>query len=149
MSRLTCLLPLLLAGCMLGNAGASKRLTDAVNQIDKTTRWGQVAEAARMTSPEYRSRFIEKHAGWGQRIQLGDSEVVQVEMAHDGASAVAVLAYQWYLEDAMNLHQTVVRQQWIRTGSAFTLLSETIVQGDPRLFKGGEGPEPAAAASYD
>jgi len=129
-----------LCSCMLSSASTTKRLTDTVNSLDKTTRWGQLAEASRLAVPEYRSRFIEKHSDWGSLIQLGDSEVVQIDMAHDGQSAIAVLSYQWYLADAMTLHQSVVRQQWTRTGSSFALLSETIVQGDPRLFRTGGAP---------
>ena len=78
--------PLLLLGllglcsCMFSSASTTKRLTDTVNSLDKTTRWGQLAEASRLAVPEYRSRFIEKHADWGSLIQLGDSEVLQVDI---------------------------------------------------------------------
>ncbi|MFI5307761.1 MAG: hypothetical protein ACHQ53_10435 [Polyangiales bacterium] len=134
MSRFFLLGLLGLCGCMQ-TEGASKRLTDTVNMLDKTTRWGQLPEASRLAMPEYRARFIEKHADWGSVIQLGDSEVLQVDMAHDAESAVAVLSYQWYSSDVMTLHQSVVRQQWTRAGGGFALVSETIVQGDPRLFR--------------
>jgi hypothetical protein len=137
MSRLILLGLLSLCGCMLGNAGATKRLTDSVNMLDKTTRWGQLPDASRLAVPEYRARFVEKHSDWGSLIQLGDSEVLQIDMAHDAKSAVAVLSYQWYLTDAMTLHQSVVRQQWTSAGNGFALVSETIVQGDPRLFHAG------------
>ncbi len=138
---------LLLGGCLLQNAGAGKRLTDTVNEMDKTTRWGQVADAARLAVPAYRAQFMARHSDWGQEIQLGDSEVVHVEMAPDSESAVALLSYSWYLTDAMTLHQSVVRQHWVRgRGGDYALLSEAIVQGDPRLFH-IKGPVPGASAA--
>jgi hypothetical protein len=47
----------------------------------------------------------------------------------------------------MSLHQTVVRQRWTRTEkNGYALISEAIIQGDPRLFSANPEamPEPAA-----
>jgi hypothetical protein len=135
MGRIWLLGGVFLGGC-LGSMGAGKKLGDSVNQMDRWTRWGQIADAAHMVEPTYRSQFIANHRGWGQAIQVADSEVVHVEMAPDSESAVALVSYEWYLPDAMNLHQTVVRQRWSRRGSGYTLFSEAVVQGDGRLLGG-------------
>jgi hypothetical protein len=133
-----------LGGCMFQNMGAGKRLADTVNQMDKSTRWGQLAQAAQLAVPAYREQFMAKHADWGRVIQVADSEVVHVEMAPDSQSAIALLSYEWYLPDAMTLHQSVVSQRWLRAGSAYVLISEAIVEGDPRLFRanGARGAAP-------
>ena len=135
----------LLSGCMLGNQGPATKLTEAVQSMDKATRWGQVAEAARMVDATYRAQFVANHASWGQQIQLGDSEIANMEIAPGGETAIALMAYQWYLTDAMTLHQTVVRQRWTRTDDGYALISEAVVQGDPRLFaaRPSSAPEPS------
>jgi hypothetical protein len=147
MRELGLIMCVLLGGCMLDEQGPGKKLTEAVREMDKATRWGQTAEAARMVDATYRERFISNHVAWGQQIQLGDSEVVNIEIVPSGETATAMMQYQWYLSDAMTLHQTVVRQRWTRAdNNGYALISEAIVQGDARLFAANpEGlPEPAA-----
>jgi hypothetical protein len=136
---------LLLGGCMLANMGASKRLSEAVNQMSRSTRWGQMAEAAHMVDPSFRPLFMRNHRGWGQTIQVADTEVVHIELAPDSESALALISYEWYLPDTLTLHQTVVRQRWSRLGSGYTLISEAVVQGDGRLLGGNAvvAPEPS------
>ena len=124
----------LLAGCMLSNATTRKRLGDTVNLMNRNTRWGQLADAARMVEPGYRPMFMASHRGWGQALQVADSEVVNVELAEDKESALALINYQWYVPDNLTLHETVVRQRWSKNGSAFLLISEAVVQGDGRLL---------------
>jgi hypothetical protein len=151
--RSTALLPLacaLLVGCFLENASSGKKLSDAVTEMNKATRWGQLSLAAQMVEPVYRPQFLANHAHWGQRVQVADSEVVHVELTTDEDNAVAMIVYQWYATEAMTLHQSVVRQRWAREGDGYALLSETIVQGDARLFAQAEGTrEPAVHDPMD
>lgn len=133
----------LLAGCLLENASAGKKLSDAVTEMNKATRWGQLNLAAQMVEPLYRPQFLENHAHWGQRVQVADSEVVHVELTPDEDNAIAMVVYQWYATEAMTLHQSVVRQRWAREGEGYALLSETIVQGDARLFSPPSSGRPA------
>lgn len=124
----------LLAGCFLENASSGKKLSEAVTEMNKATRWGQVSLAAQMVVPVYRRQFIENHAHWGKRVQLADSEIVHIEMHQGAESAVAVITYDWYMIESMTLHQSVVRQRWSRAGDGFALISEVVVQGDGRLL---------------
>ena len=125
----------LLGGCLLESANAGRKLSDTVEAMNKATRWGQLDQAERLVDPIYRSRFTASHAHWGRSIQLADSEVMQVELAPDKDSAISIIAYQWYTNDAMDLRQSVVRQRWSRSGGSFGLFSEAVVQGDPRLLQ--------------
>lgn len=129
----------LLTGCLLENASSGKKLSDAVTEMNKATRWGQLSLAAQMVEPVYRPQFLANHAHWGERVQVADSEIVHVELAADEDNAVAMVVYQWYATEAMTLHQSVVRQRWAREGDGYALLSETIVQGDARLFAEASG----------
>ena len=132
----------LLAGCFLDNASSGKKLTDAVTEMNKATRWGQLNLASQMVEPVYRPQFMVNHAPWGERVQVADSEIVHVEMADGEDSAVAMIVYQWYETAAMTLHQSVVRQRWSRVGDGYALLSEAVVQGDARLFGQPAGDKP-------
>ena len=140
---LTLLTLVLGTGCMLQNEGPAKKLSDAVQEMNKATRWGQLGQATLMVEPVYRVQFVKNHAQWGGLVQLADSEVVHVELAPGHETAVAIVAYEWYLSSAMTLHQSVVRQRWSRVGSSYALLSEAVVQGDPRIF----GPESSGPAT--
>jgi hypothetical protein len=124
--------------CLFESASSSKKFSETVEQMNKATRWGQLGQAARMVDPAYRAQFTSNHAGWGELIQVADAEVVQLDMAPTNDSATAVISYEWYLKSAMTLHQSVVRQRWSRGRGGFGLLSEIVVQGDPRLL-GGKG----------
>lgn len=143
--RHTVVLGLLLAGCMFQNEGPAKKLSDAVQEMNKATRWGQLGQATLMVEPVYRMQFVKNHAQWGGLVQLADSEVVHVELAPGHESAVAIVAYEWYLASAMTLHQSVVRQRWSRVGSGYALLSEAVVQGDPRIFPSSTPSSPSSA----
>jgi hypothetical protein len=132
---------LVLSGCLFESLSATKKLNDSVNAVNKATRWGQLSQVTPLVDPIYRARFMETHSHWGQAIQLADSEVVQVEIAPDKQNAVSVISYEWYVNDAMTLHTSVVRQRWSRVSDHFTLFSEAVVQGDPRLLQSKFGPQ--------
>jgi hypothetical protein len=131
------------AGCLLESATAQKKFSDTVEQMNKDARWGQLGQAARLVDPAYRAQFTSNHAGWGELIQVADSEVVQLDLASDKESAIAVITYEWYLTSAMTLHQSVVRQRWSKHRGRFGLLSEVVVKGDPRLLTPNAQPAPA------
>lgn len=131
---------------MQSNTPASN-LTDAVQNMDKSTRWGQLEEAARMVDPTYRAQFVANHKNWGRAIQVGESDIANMELAPGGDTAISLVAYHWYLTSAMTLHQTAVRQRWTRAGKTYALISEAVVQGDPRLFASDPENAPAPMSS--
>jgi len=124
----------LASGC--ATATASKKFSEAVENMNKAARWGEIRQAASMVDPAYRTAFTTTHADWGSLIQVADSEVMQLDLAPDQDSAVAVVSYDWYLMSAMTLHKSVVRQSWTRRpdSSDFGLSGETVVKGDKRLL---------------
>src|SRR5262245_28871262 len=134
------------SACFLNEISASKQLNDAVLEMNKATRWGQLGTAAAMVEPTYRAKFTDNHRHWGSQVQLADSEVVHVELAPDEETALALITYQWYEMRAMTLHESVVRQRWSRTGGSYTLISEVVIQGDGRLFQADDATSGADAA---
>jgi hypothetical protein len=115
---------------------ASKKFSEAVENMNKAARWGEMRQAASLVDPAYQATFTTNHAEWGDQIQVADSQVMQLDLAPDQESAVAVITYDWYLMTAMTLHKSVVRQRWTRRpeSSDFGLSGEEVVKGDPRLL---------------
>ena len=139
----------LISGCL--NASASKKFSESVENMNKATRWGEIRQATSMVDPAYQAAFASNHAEWGSLIQVADSQVMQLDLAPDQESAVAVITYDWYLMSAMTLHKSVVRQSWTRRpeSSDFGLSGEVVVKGDPRLLVPGSNDDPLAPPPPD
>ena len=130
-----------LTGC-LNNASPTKKLTDTVHDLNDEARWGRVADASQRVDPSYRRMFLNNHKDWGRTIQIADAEVINMQISEDGTQAAAFVQYSWYAINTMTLHQSVVRQRWtaVEGSSNYGLVSETVIQGDPRLLGGTPAP---------
>jgi len=116
------------------NASPGKKLTDSVMGLTEATRWGRLGTAANYVDPGFRNQFIENHRHWGGVVQVANSEVVHIEVSPDQEQAIALISYEWFLAGNMALSTTVVRQRWVQINGSYGLMSETVVQGDQRLF---------------
>lgn len=122
------------SACFLANLGSDKKIGDAVENLNKQTRWGRMNDAALMVLPEYRNTFLNQHRLWGTDIQLADSEIVNIQLASDSQAASAFVMYSWYAMTDMTLHETTLRQHWEAKNNGFALSAETVVRGDPSLL---------------
>jgi hypothetical protein len=132
-----------MCACFLANAGADKKVGDAVQNLNNQARWGRISDAALLVQPDYRQTFLNQHERWGTDIQLADTEVMNIQLASDAKNASAFVTYSWYAMTDMTLHETTLRQLWKSHNNTFALASESVVRGDPSLLKAG----PAAATS--
>jgi hypothetical protein len=123
-----------LSGCFLEHASAAEHLRTSVTELNKSARWGHINGASAYVEPTYRTRFLETHKHWGSKIEVADAEVLQMEVAKGNDSAIAMVAYSWFSKDTMTVHSSLVRQRWLNTDNSFALISETVVDGDPRLL---------------
>lgn len=124
----------LLSGCFLHHASSGEKLSKTVQELNKSTRWGQIGSATGMVDPSYQKAFLESHRHWGSAVQVADTEIVHMEVANGSESAISVVAYSWYATESMTLHASLVRQRWTREGQGFALISETVIDGDARLL---------------
>jgi hypothetical protein len=129
-----------LSACFLANAGADKKVGDAVQNLNNQARWGRINDAALLVQPDYRTTFLDQHQRWGTDIQLADTEVVNIQLTSDAKSASAFVSYSWYAMADMTLHETTLRQLWKATNNHFALASESVVRGDPRLLAAATTP---------
>ena len=129
----------------------AKKLSDSVRDMNDHARWGRLGDAAQMVDGSYRNAFVAAHQEWGEKIEVADTEVVQLQIAPDAEHANALVSYSWYAIDTMTLHETTIRQRWSAVGSGYALFSEAIVKGDPRLLKAAppeRGSTPDDAVSH-
>lgn len=134
----------LLSGCFLHHATKGEKLSKTVQELNKTTRWGQLRTAAGMVDPSYRKQFMISHQHWGGSVQVADTEIVHMEIANGAESAISVIAYSWYATESMTLHTSLVRQRWAAEGQSFLLISEAVIDGDLRLLDKNASSSPNA-----
>lgn len=142
-ASLLLILGISLTGCFLQHASKGEKLSKAVQELNKSTRWGQIGSASGMVDPSYQKKFIDSHGHWGGAVQIADTEVVHMEVAQGNESAISVVAYSWYATESMTLHSSLVRQRWTAEGQGFALISEVVIDGDARLLNkdAKNGPE--------
>ena len=118
----------------MANMRADKKIGDAVENLNKQTRWGRINDAALLVQPDYRETFLTQHSRWGTDIQLADSEVVNIQITNDAKNASAFVSYSWYAMDDMTLYETTLRQLWESRDNGYVLSSESVVKGNPKLL---------------
>lgn len=133
-ASLLLVIAVLSSGCFLHHASSGEKLSKTVQELNKSTRWGQIGAATGMVDPSYQKQFLESHVHWGSAVQVADTEVVHMEVANGNESAISVVAYSWYATESMTLHASLVRQRWTREGQEFALISEVVIDGDARLL---------------
>ena len=123
----------LLCGCM-SNINPRETLADSVHQVNYAARWGRVDVAVERVAPSYRTTFLRSRRPWGRDLQIADVELVDIHLVDgDNARAQSIVAVSWYDLRAMDLRTTTLEQAWRRTGQAYVLESEEIVEGDESL----------------
>lgn len=123
-----------LSACFLAGAGADKKISEAVYNLNDQARWGRIDDAALLVDVPYRQRFVDLHRRWGSEIQLADSEVQNIRLSADSAQASAFVTYSWYEMNDMTLHESTLHQEWKARGRSFALASEVVVRGDPSIL---------------
>lgn len=118
----------------MANMRADKKIGDAVENLNKQTRWGRINDAALLVQPDYRETFLTQHSRWGTDIQLADSEIVNIQITNDAKNASAFVSYSWYAMDDMTLYETTLRQLWESRDNGYVLSSESVVKGNPKLL---------------
>jgi hypothetical protein len=130
-----------LSACFLAGAGADKKLSEAVYNLNDQARWGRIDDAVPFVDVPFRERFADQHRRWGNEIQLADSEVLNIRLSGDSANASAFVSYSWYEMNDMTLHETTLLQQWKARGRSFALAGETVVRGDPAILSPPSKPQ--------
>jgi hypothetical protein len=125
---------LVFVSCNLGTLRPTDKLKESVQEMNEAARWGRIDIAAQYVGPTYRQRFFASHASWGRRIQIGELEVVRLDLNPNRRAATVLVAISWYGLNQMSLRQSLVRQRWNLFEGQFVLDDEEVLEGEPSLF---------------
>lgn len=123
----------LLAGCTLGSLTPRARFQESAYTVNDASRWGQVDLASSFVTPGYKERFQERRRDWGERINVAEVEVLQMQLAADKDTGVSEVSLSWY-DAGMTLHKSFVTQRWENARGTFRLADEVVRKGDPGVF---------------
>ncbi len=154
------LVAVLCGGCALGHLSPTSKLNQSVREANDAARWGRLDLAVQYVHPAYRDQFLAHRRYWGRDIQVGDADLVRMDMPpdDDDRPATALVAVSWYRLNQMALRQTVLRQVWKEYDGNFLLASEDVVDGDAFLLtppapdalsQAGHGIESASVGETD
>lgn len=125
----------LMSGCLLQNMSAQERLRDSVVGFNDEMRWGRQDLAIQRVVPAARAEFQARHRAWGRDIQIADSEIVNVQVGHEGEEASSFVTIQWYRRNSTLLSTTTLRQNWDRSMGSFAMTGEEVHEGDESLIE--------------
>lgn len=123
-----------LSGCMLQNLSPTERFSTSSHELNTASRWARLDIAMEHVSPSYRERFIKLHRDWGRGLQIADHDIVGMNLADDGSTAVSTVRVSWYRMDSLRLRESYVEQRWKKDRGNFYLVAEEVDQGDEGLF---------------
>jgi len=105
------LLWLFFAGCnAFGTGGAAKAQT-AMRECNAHARFGRMIVAAEAVKPNEREAFLKRRQGWGEIVQIADSELLGMKLVSSD-EAVCWVRVAWYRASDGELRTTTIRQTW-------------------------------------
>lgn len=127
---------LLVNSCFLDNISPTRKLNEAIRDMNDASRWGRIDLAVQFVEPTYHSNFLKARHRWGRQFRIADVELVRLDIDSEQDQAIAFMAISWYRLDQMTLHHTVVRQVWNEYDGHYRMSGESVFEGDARLMQG-------------
>ncbi len=124
-------LVLALAGCV-GNP-TTTQISDNARDLNLALRFGRTDVALQLTDEAAREAFRQRHAQWGNGIQVMDYEIVSMAMSSPTEAEVQV-DYQWNRLEESTLRVTRVAQEWKNGDGGWRLTRERRIAGELGLF---------------
>jgi hypothetical protein len=130
MSRpvLALLIAVAAAGCA-GTFSKSDELTIMVREYNDGVRWGRLDQSVIHVPPEERKRFMARHAGLEDQLQILDLDMTRVDIDRSKESAEVLLDVSWMLKDRGVVEKTVVAQSWAHRDGQWILTREVRLRG--------------------
>lgn len=142
MSRLTICGLALLTGCMLSNLSPKSRFADSAHRLNDAVRWGMVDAAAPHVSPRYRTQFLARHSGWGERINIAEIELAALSLEDDKDRGVSEVILSWTDATGVTIRRSSITQRWENERGTYRLVEERLKSGDPGVFADASGAQP-------
>jgi len=121
-----------LSGCLPSQTPAAKA-SEAARDMNSSMRWGRTEVALEHASPEDRTDFLERHAGWHVSQRIVETELAGMYMV-DATHAIVQVDVSWSLEDDTTLRVTRLEQKWSEKMGKWMLDEEKRISGSEGLF---------------
>jgi hypothetical protein len=130
------------SGCLWQHMMPEERVREAVTRLNDDQRWHELVLATEQVSPGYRKRFLKRRRSWGRDIRIADTELMAIKVKDSKQEASSFVAFRWYDERHMTLHQTTLKQRWKhhRDAGGFVLVEEEVLDG-PSIFSSDDEEE--------
>jgi hypothetical protein len=125
-------LALVLVACgVLPSSGA--KLQEASQEHNVNARFGRLEMAVERVDPKEREQWARRHAGWGNKVRIADTETSGTRLVSQTEGEVMVRV-AWYRPDEQELHVTTIKQKWKDVNGEWKLVDEARVEGEPGLI---------------
>ncbi len=129
------LLVVLALGSTLAACGGTFTKTDElrtlIDEYNNGVRWGRLDQSAVLLPPEDRERFLARHTGLEEKLEILDLDITGMDIAHSKESAEVTIDLSWVLRDRGVVEKTVVVESWRRRGSQWQMVKEVRLRGAP------------------
>jgi hypothetical protein len=118
MSLLILLLALVVASCASSESREKKQeevLRASVDTFNSAFKWEDYIQAAVFVAPDKKQLFWEQADKFKGKIRLTDYELREVELKDKGATATAILHFQYWRLDSPTLRSITLTQKWYYT----------------------------------
>jgi hypothetical protein len=126
MRSLVVLAAALLLACM-NSLTAKDELGLVIREYNDGVRWGRLEASVIHLPAEERQRFLARHSGLEDRLEILDIDLTRLDILRDAAQAQ--LDVTWSLKDRGIVERTVVDQSWRRRDGQWVLVKETRLRG--------------------
>lgn len=122
-----------LISCALATPNQQDTLKESVLLFNEGVRWGRLQDVMPRVAPEHADNFVEMHKDFGKTIQISDYEIINTTANWKEKRAEVTVQITWYRNTEMELHTTVLSQQWEQVGVDWVMMAESYVSGKPLL----------------
>ena len=130
---------LLLSACM-GLLNPGDEISTTLHEYNDGVRWNRLDQAVIHLPPADRHRFVERHTGLDDQLEILDVEIQRVDVDRAKKSAEAQVDVTWSLKNRGLVEHTVVDQSWRSRDGQWVMEKETRVKGSPlAIFDEPEG----------
>lgn len=122
---------LLLCACGATGQSRSEKLKEAIFYFNEGVRWGRLQDVMTRVDPGGQELFLEMHKDFGKLIKVTGYEIVNTAYDTENHKAQVGVKITWYRIDQMEVHETVVSQNWEDRDHTWVLIAEEYMTGTP------------------
>jgi hypothetical protein len=120
---------LLLAQCA-GGYDKQTQLRNAVDEFHDGFRWGAMGSMISHVRTEDQDAFTADYETRMEGVSIADYETNRIEFSEEGDAADVWVSISWFRADDPELHDAVIREHWVESGSTWNRTEVTVEHGE-------------------